>query len=80
MIQIDEERMAEIQHDIWSGWMRWLFKCGRMEPIYNGFVIPEDKVKRWTRQLNTDYKDLPENEKDGDRKVVQEFLSNYKQS
>ena len=36
-------------------------------------IIPKDKVERWTKQMNTDYKDLSESEKQSDRDIVKKF-------
>ena len=37
-------------------------------------LIPHWAVDRWTRQLNTDYENLPEEEKDSDRKEADKFI------
>ena len=60
------ERLAWLSHDQWSGWMEYMFS----KSTYNddgSITIPKDLVDRWTRQMNTDYLDLPEKEKDSDR-------------
>ena len=61
------EILAEYEHDRWSRWQKHLFsKC-----IVNkdgSVTIPKQFVDRWTRQINTDYINLSEEEKDSDRK------------
>ena len=40
-------------------------------PIHNtqgGVIIPQWAVERWMRQMNTEYKNLSEEEKESDRK------------
>jgi len=60
------EPLAEYAHGAWSGWMRYLF--GKSTRNADGTVtIPAWAVERWTRQVETRYADLPENEKDSDR-------------
>lgn len=67
------EEFAELQHQIWSHWMKWMFKNGgqfhmglwKMNPL---------KEQRWKRQMLTPYEELPEGEKDGDRATIREFL------
>ena len=60
------ERLADLAHTQWAGWMRYLFRFGVDNPD-GTFTITADKVARWTRQACTDYGDLPENEKESDR-------------
>lgn len=62
------EKLAEYAHDAWSGWMKYMFgKLSRMDTngIYE-LVITHDLVSRWTRQMNTEYKDLPNDERKSD--------------
>ncbi len=62
----DIEAAAAIEHERWSGWMKYLFsKC---EPIVEGALIPLDSVAHWTRQIQTPYAELSEREKESDRK------------
>lgn len=82
--QVDEvEALAAYAHDAWSGWMIYLFgKCrhgadyiGMTGYIDNGTrIIPQDYVERWMRQLETKYEDLPEQEKESDRKEARKIL------
>lgn len=61
------ELLAAFEHDRWSRWQKYLFnKCIVNED--ETLTIPKELVNRWTRQINTDYKDLSEKEKDSDRK------------
>lgn len=66
------EKLAGKQHSIWSHWMKYLFTQGSFKD--GSFTIPKDKVERWTRQMNTDYKDLTEKEKESDREQVRKFI------
>lgn len=68
-----EEKLAALCHSQWSGWMEYLF--GLCSPGADGsVVIPRDLVERWTRQLGTEYEDLPENEKESDRIEARRIL------
>ena len=67
------EILAEYAHRAWSGWMRYLFsKCDD-----ENFVacIPSHLAYRWKRQMNTPFADLPESEKESDRKEAREILA-----
>lgn len=66
LMNVIRERLADIQHQIWSHWMRYLFQiCPRNAD--GSVTIPRDKVQRWTRQLETAYLLLPENEQESDK-------------
>ena len=60
------ERLASYEHDRWSRWQKHVFsKC-----ILNkdgSYTIPKEYVDKWTRQINTSYIDLTEEEKQKDR-------------
>lgn len=61
------EKLADYEHDRWARWQKYLFsKC--MIHQDGSLTIPKEFVDRWTRQVNTDYIDLSEREKDSDRK------------
>lgn len=72
------EVIADYEHDRWSRWQKHLFsKC-----IINkdgSLTIPKEFVDRWTRQMNTDYIDLTEEEKDSDRKEAISIIENIKE-
>lgn len=68
------ERLADYEHDRWSRWQKHVFsKC-----IINkdgSLTIPKEFVDRWTRQINTDYMNLSEEEKNSDRKEAIRILN-----
>ncbi len=68
-----KEKLANLCHEQWSGWMKYLFSKGTFLPDGN-FVIPKWAVDRWQRQMNTTYLDLSEDEKDSDRNEAQIFI------
>lgn len=68
------EALADLAHKQWSGWMDYLFSVSK----YNGdgsVTIPKYYVDRWKRQVNTDYRDLSEEEKESDRKEADRALA-----
>jgi hypothetical protein len=67
------ERLAALAHRQWSGWMSYLFGKCRMNDDAT-LTIPAWAVERWQRQMNTSYFDLPEEEKDSDRKEADRIL------
>ena len=68
------EALAAYAHDAWSGWMKYLF--GKCEKGGGGHaLIPPWAVERWMRQMDTAYKDLPEDEKESDRKEADRMLA-----
>lgn len=74
-----EEELAQYAHNAWSGWMEYLFsKCVEGdEAMSDGtteLVIPPALVSRWRRQIQTKYEDLPENEKESDRKEADKIM------
>lgn len=60
------EELAAYAHDAWARWMKYLFSHCLSES--DGLKIPNALVDRWKRQINTSYEDLPEEEKESDRK------------
>ena len=67
------ETLAAAQHDIWSHWMRRMWKvCPRLPS--GGRQIPPALVERWTRQESTPYAELSPEEQESDRRVVRQFV------
>jgi len=67
------EKLAKYAHDAWSGWMKYLFEKSTKNP--DGTVtIPKWAVDRWTRQMNTDYWDLSQDERESDRKEADKII------
>jgi hypothetical protein len=63
---LERERLAAIQHEIWTHWMKYQFSvCIKNED--GSLTIPADKVERWERQMATPYSELSEQEKMSDR-------------
>lgn len=67
------ERLAALAHEQWSGWMRYLFRFGHFNSD-GTFTMDAEQVARWRRQAATGYEDLPENEKESDRKEADRVL------
>ena len=65
------EQLAEIEHQRWADWQVWCHKILR-----EGCPSPElEKIlERWDRQIQRDYVDLSEQEKDSDREQVDRYL------
>ena len=68
------EDLAALSHDQWAGWMTYLFKMSFINNITGDCVIPSGLVLRWKRQSCTAYKNLPENEKESDRKEARRMI------
>ena len=69
-----KETLADVQHEIWSHWMKYMFTQGTMQ-LDGSFRLPKEKVERWTRQMNTPYSELTEKEKKSDRHQADKVLS-----
>lgn len=70
------EELAALCHRQWSGWMRYLFYKCETENLSWGTLtkIPEAYAQRWRRQAETSYADLPEEEKESDRKEADRLI------
>lgn len=71
------EKLADYAHNAWSRWMTYLFD----KSIKNSdgtVLIPKSFVDRWNRQMYTLYSDLPQNEKESDRKEAITILNTIK--
>ena len=56
------DKIAGLQHEIWSHWMQYLFEVC-IQNKDGTVTIPADKVERWKRQMSTQYLDLSDDEK-----------------
>lgn len=72
------EALADVSHEIWSSWMRWMFTVGTFNAD-GTWTMPAGLDERWTRQLNTPYADLSEREKDSDREQADRILAALQQ-
>lgn len=71
------EELAAYAHNIsWIGWMKYFMSkcCFIRRPATMEINIPMDIWDRWMRQMETDYKDLPENEKESDKEIAKQIL------
>lgn len=59
------EKIASLQHDIWSHWMTYLFDVSILNED-GSVTIPKEKVERWKRQMSTSYFNLSASEKQSD--------------
>lgn len=67
------EKLAELCHEQWSGWMKYLFSKNPVESD-GSWVMPAWAVERWQRQMDTPYSELSESEKQSDRNEADKFL------
>ncbi len=73
------ELLADYEHDRWSRWQKYLFsKCIFKED--GSLIIPREFVDRWTRQMNTNYDSLSNEEKVSDRKEAIKILNLIKEN
>lgn len=67
------EELAELAHDQWARWMKYLFSKGTFNED-GTWTMPRDSVLRWQRQMKTPYSELSEKEKESDRAEADKFL------
>jgi hypothetical protein len=71
------ERLAELEHKQWSHWTKYM-----LDELYGLFDLdtlnrnckPVQSLRRWQKQMKTEYKDLTEKEKDSDREWADKVL------
>ena len=79
----DIEACAALEHSVWARWAEYMLDTMQKEIKEWGIVGAGEAVeklncvKRWRRQIDTNYKDLSEEEKESDRKIVREKLKIY---
>ncbi len=69
-----EEKLAEMAHEQWSGWMRYLFEKSSINED-GTCTIPKWATDRWVRQMNTPYDQLSQSEQESDRKEGAKFMA-----
>ena len=71
------EKLAHHEHARWAAWQNYLHSLCSIERDRSGKAlavqIPVESFERWERQINTEYKDLSEAEKDSDREQVMRY-------
>ena len=68
------DKLAEVQHEIWAHWMKYLFDVSTTNKD-GSVTIPSDMVRRWKRQISTQYSDLSRMEQESDIEQAQKVLS-----
>lgn len=68
------EKLADLCHSQWSGWMAYLFSKSNKSSD-GTCIIPKEYMDRWTRQTDTAYEHLSENEKNSDREEADKFIA-----
>jgi len=67
------EELAAYAHRAWAGWMEYIFTKGKFNSD-GSFTIDKEHTKRWLRQSNDSYDELPENEKNSDRYEADQMI------
>jgi len=67
------EKLANLCHDQWAHWMRYLFSKGTFNDD-GTWTMPAPMVERWQRQMNTPFSELSCPKRDSDRKEADKFL------
>lgn len=60
------EELADYAHDTWAGWVQYMFSQCKLQED-GSVLIPAKLVRRWQRQLNTTYAELPKKEQRSDK-------------
>jgi len=67
------EAVAEVEHERWAHWQRYLHD--QCVPHDDGsLIIPAELVERWARQMATPYSRLSEEEKVSDREQASLYI------
>ncbi len=57
------EKLANLEHEQWSHWTKYMLDN-----------LTDENIKRWRKQIDTNYDDLSEKEKDSDREWADKVL------
>lgn len=69
------EDLADVQHEIWAHWMRYLFTQCVPDDHPGDLCIPARLVERWKRQTETPYEKLTEQERKSDREQADKVIA-----
>jgi len=72
------EFLAAYSHEAWAGWMQYMFGKGTFNDD-GTWTMPADSVKRWKRQMDTPYSDLPDGENKSDLAEADKILAVFKE-
>lgn len=67
------ERHADLEHEIWAGWMQYLFLHGTFNDD-GTWTMPAEMVERYRRLMHTPYCDLTDRERGSDREQARLHL------
>lgn len=68
------EEIADVQHEIWSHWMKYMFEVSKQNAD-GSVTIPAEKVERWRRQMATPYGALDDKERESDREQAEKVIN-----
>ncbi|MDO4283297.1 MAG: hypothetical protein Q4D02_06620 [Clostridia bacterium] len=67
------EILSDLEHKRWASWQKYVHeKCTKNAD--GSLTIPKDSVDWWESEINADYKDLNERQKESDREQVRPVL------
>jgi hypothetical protein len=67
------EELAALEHERWAHWQKYMHGKGQRQPD-GSLILPADLVRRWERQINTEYENLAAQEKESDREQVRKYI------
>lgn len=73
------EKLAAVEHERWSHWQRYVHENGRLN-VDGSLTIPSALVLRWSRQMDTPYEMLSDDEKESDREQVRRYWDVLKEA
>lgn len=68
------EALANLCHEQWSEWMRYLFSKSIIDWDNLTCTIPKESFVRWLRQTATPYAKLSKEEQESDLKEADKFI------
>tara|TARA_R110000824_G_scaffold198961_1_gene382996 strand:- start:36 stop:287 length:252 start_codon:yes stop_codon:yes gene_type:complete len=73
---MNRDEKAKAVHDIWAHWMKYVLEMKASPTGPNGtLTLSNSDVKRWKRQMNTEFEDLTDEEKISDYKLAKLYLT-----